>query len=144
MKTKTQSSEVIIGIDPGKDTGFAWGVKGHESLKEVCSMPIHRAMLKITAMNAKYSVTVYVEDARKRKYFGDNSRAKQQGAGSVKRDCTIWEDFLTDKGIPFQMIHPIRGGTKWKADRFNKATKYKGQTNQNARDAGMIAFTKIQ
>ena len=40
---------------------------------------------------------IIVEDAdlSKENFKGENMAAKQQGAGSIKRDAKIWEDYLT-------------------------------------------------
>ncbi len=65
---------------------------------------------------------------------------KQQGAGSVKRDCKIWEDFLTDLDIPFEMVAPRKGMTKYSAAAFKKLTGYEGKTSEHARDAAMLVF----
>jgi hypothetical protein len=62
------------------------------------------------------------------------------GAASVKRDCTIWVDALTDWGIPFLLRAPKDGVTKMAASLFSKATGWKGRTSKHARDAAMLVF----
>jgi hypothetical protein len=86
-------------------------------------------------------IFVRFEDARTRKFFkGENVAAKQQGAGSIKRDCKIWEDYLTDHNIPYD--HPTAGKTKTKYDQnhFEKLTGWKQRTSNHARDAAMLVF----
>lgn len=63
-----------------------------------------------------------------------------QGAGSVKRDASIWEEFCTDYEIPFRALPPIKGGTKLQPDYFKALTGWKGKTSEHARDAAMIVF----
>ena len=87
-----------------------------------------------------------MEDARKRKWFGPRSQEKQQGAGSVKRDCSIWEDFLTEinknseNKITFEMLHPIKGATKLNKEMFQKITGITSATSEHARDAFMLVY----
>ena len=67
-------------------------------------------------------------------------QAKQQGAGSIKRDAKIWEDFLNRKNIDFQMVNPTSRKTKINKDYFQKLTGYKGNTSEHGRDAAMLVF----
>jgi hypothetical protein len=84
---------------------------------------------------------VIIEDARLRKWYGSNSKDKSQGAGSIKRSCQIWEEFFeSNYTIDYQFVHPIKGGTKLKADAFKKITGYEGSTNEHGRDAAMLIF----
>ena len=83
---------------------------------------------------------VFIEDPRKAVYKRQDDIHKAQGAGSVKRDATIWEDFLTDKRIPFAMVRPVKEMTKWSDAYFRKVTGYTGQTSVHARDAAMLVY----
>ena len=131
----------VIGIDTGKHTGFAvWDSVTHQ-LVELSTLLIHQAMERVQWYSQVYGdILVIYEDARQRKWYGDNARAKQQGAGSVKRDCTIWEDFLTDLEINHRGVAPQRGATKLNAEYFRKITGWKGRTSEHARDAAMLVF----
>ena len=64
------------------------------------------------------------------------------GAGSIKRDCEIWEEFAALYGIPIQFIPPRKGLTKWDAETFNKMTGWKGRTSNHARDAALLVWGK--
>ena len=105
-------------------------------------MKIHKALFLVDVIQVQFGdkVEVIVEDARKRKWFGKDSDVKQQGAGSVKRDAVIWEDFLFDKNIRHQMIHPLKGGTKWSKEMFRAATGYEKQASKHARDACLLVW----
>ena len=141
--------DYYIGIDTGTHTGLAvWNAKDHK-LEQIKTVKIHIAMSIIQSyiQSSKLglenqSVFIRVEDARMRKWFGKNSNAKLQGAGSVKRDCTIWEDFLTDLGANFEMVSPANNKTKLNAEQFKRITKYAGQTNEHNRDAAMLVYGK--
>jgi len=104
-------------------------------------MLVHNAMRFIENISENYTVHVRFEDARQRKYFGNSGREKLQGAGSVKRDSKIWEDFLTDLNISFDMPSPKEKGIKVDEAYFLKLTGWKGKrTSQHGRDAAMLIY----
>ena len=88
-------SKIIIGIDPGHCTGYAEWNPETRALSVVRSCRTDEAMLTVLQLHESGILQkVVFEDARLRTgYFGENSRAKQQGAGSIKRDCGAWADF---------------------------------------------------
>ncbi|QQV90875.1 Holliday junction resolvase [Polaribacter phage Freya_1] len=133
---------ILIGIDPGVKTGFAVICN---SEKKAITLTIHNALQQVkTLLNQHGEIHVRVEDARKRKWFGPNSAAKKQGAGSIKRDCKIWYDFLKElskekhTNLTFEMIHPIKGGTKIDKELFKKMSGIKTVTSEHARDAFLL------
>lgn len=135
---------ILIGIDVGVKTGIALYDTKSKELIAVKTLKIHQAFDLVKrqfAINSS-NLEVYFEDARQRKWFGNSGREKLQGAGSVKRDSGIWEDFLTDYGIRFHMIPPKRNTTKLNAKIFERMTKYSKQTNEHGRDAAMLVFGK--
>lgn len=133
---------VYIGIDPGVKTGIGF-INGTQKMAK--TIAIHNAInFIIDLLNKDLEVHIRVEDARKRKWFGPRSQEKQQGAGSVKRDCSIWEDFLTEinklseNKITFEMLHPVKGATKLNKEMFQKITGITSVTSEHARDAYML------
>lgn len=64
------------------------------------------------------------------------------GAGSIKRDAKIWQDFLEDGKYNFEMVAPKNNTTKLRADVFSKMTNWKDKTNEHSRDAAMLVFGK--
>lgn len=137
-------TKAVIGIDAGVNTGIAY--RNSKGSVQLLSLPIHKAMEWVGEINSTEELAiVIVEDARKRKWFGKNSYAKAQGAGSIKRDCKIWDDFLKDLGVNYRMVHPLKGGTKWDAERFKRTFKIMQRTNEHTRDAYLlIAGIKIK
>lgn len=139
---------IAIGIDPGTTTGFAVWDSERFALRIVASMPILSCMDSVLEWHRMTGGTliVIVEDARKRvwgfskmdKREDDSGSAVREGVGSVKRDCAIWEEFLTRNGIPYELRHPR--GTKMKAPDFKRLTGWPNITNVHARDAAMIVF----
>lgn len=126
----------VIGIDSGLNTGFAIWDRQDKTL-ECFSLMIHQAFELI--LKYRPECFVRVEDARLRKYI-TGGREKLQGAGSIKRDAKIWEDFLIDKNIPFEMVSPKNNRTKLDEVKFKRITGFKGRTNQHARDAAMLVY----
>lgn len=133
---------IIVGIDPGVTTGVAMWYADERRLVRVDSMMIHQAMRYITDERARLydDLLVVFEDCRQHRVFGKGQRndAALQGVGSVKRDCGIWDDFLTDNGIPFITRTPSRRRTKFTAEQFQSATGWTGRSNNHGRDAAML------
>lgn len=134
---------ICVGIDTGKHTGFAVWDTEKRQLDFVDTIPIHEALLRIWSQRHA-NVEVYFEDARQRKWYGTRTakedRNKLQGAGSVKRDSTIWEDALKDWGIPFHAVAPKHNVTKMTPEFFRALTGWKWRTSEHSRDAAMLVF----
>lgn len=142
--TKSQA-KLVIGIDCGVQTGFAVWNRELKILTYIVTIKIHEAMQKIGGYHSANpgNVFVRVEDARKRKWFDKKKIGPEQlqGAGSIKRDSVIWEDYLTDLGVEFEMVAPKDNATKLDAKRFKMATGWDyGVTSVHGRDAAMLVF----
>lgn len=141
---------ICIGIDPGTHTGVAVWDSREGKFLSLETLPIHRALEKVKEMSHPFwhmdrlyhdDIQVVFEDARQRTWFGKgDTNAKLQGAGSVKRDCSIWEDFCKDYGIPFQAKPPVKGATKVSAEYFKMISHYTGRTSEHSRDAAMLVI----
>lgn len=131
-----------IGIDPGVATGFAvWNCRS-KSFETVTSMSLPAAFNTILQAFYPDDTVIHIEDARMRTWYGNKGREVAQGVGSVKRDCTIWEEFCKFHGIEYQLHHPKNNTTKLKAPEFKAYTQWDKQTNEHGRDAAMIVFGK--
>ena len=130
-----------IGIDPGTHTGLSvWDGKKFQVMS---TMPIHDALEYVTRLSQEFGsqeIFVVFEDARQRTWYGEKSSAKLQGAGSIKRDCSIWEDFLHDHHIQFQAVPPQKGATKLTPEYFSMITGWTKKTSNHARDAAMLVL----
>lgn len=137
---------IFIGIDTGVKTGLAVWSSRSKRFVEISTCKIHEAMRTVrqyqTAAEAGFysGLLVRVEDARLRKWYGNRSEAKRQGAGSVKRDAKIWEDYLTDIGVSFELCEPQKGLTKVDAQQFKLLTKWTERTSSHSRDAALLVF----
>lgn len=135
-------AEIIIGIDVGRRTGVAVWDRRKGQFLSIQTMRIDQATREVEKWVREQgdSLSVMFEDARLRRWYGSNASAKQQGAGSIKRDSTIWEEFLKGSGINYEAIHPKRIRTNLNAEQFKLWTGYSKRTSQHARDAAMIVF----
>ena len=128
----------IIGIDPGTKTGIAAWNKKTKTFECIKTCSIIEAMAILTA--TPNIIKVRIEDARKRKWFGNAGREKLQGAGSIKRDCAIWQEFCTYYGLEYEMVPPSQIHTKMSAKMFKQITGYAGKTSNHARDAAIMVY----
>jgi len=133
-----------IGIDPGTKTGFAMWDSLEKKFITIETTAIHIAFDIISHLDAgSLSQTFFrVEDARKRQWFDKAGPEQLQGAGSIKRDCSIWEQYLKDIGANYEMVAPKNNKTKLSSGLFELMTKYKGRTSKHGRDAAMLVFAK--
>jgi hypothetical protein len=129
-----------IGIDPGTKTGIAiWNTSSQEFIL-IETVKIHVALeivLKHFIKGNISEIEVVCEDARR---LG-GSGVKEQGAGSIKRDCSIWEDFCHDHGIPIRFIRPNkRSLLKVDKDWFKMQIGWIKTTTTHSRDAAMLVW----
>lgn len=132
---------IRIGIDPGVSTGFAAWDMTQKRLINVQTLKIHEAMRLVeTHHNLGNLHSVTFEDARLRTWLGAKGREALQGAGSIKRDCSIWADFLGSLNIPYRAVKPGPGATKWNAEYFARVTGWTKRTSNHARDAAVLVY----
>lgn len=136
-----------IGIDCGVNTGLGLWDRRNKKLCDVTCVSILAAIdeVKNIYINNPDELFVRVEDARLRKWIPQEKnekaeRGKREGAGSVKRDAGIWEEFLMAYKIPYEMVAPKDNKTKLSADYFKQLTGWQGSTNEHGRDAAMLVF----
>lgn len=136
---------IWVGIDPGTDTGFAVWNDLSKQFDDISTLPIHEALQRVAILAEKNdNICVIFEDARLRKWYGTHTakedRDKLIGAGSIRRDSTIWEDALTDWGIEFRKVAPKNNMTKLHPDYFARLTGYRKRTSEHGRDAAMLVY----
>lgn len=143
---KTLKTRYIIGIDCGVNTGFAVWDCTLQKLIEVKTYSAHTAWAQIRTMKHFYgAAALYVrfEDARLRTWFGTSGLEKLQGAGSIKRDSTLWEEFCEMEGIQYEAVAPKHNKTKTTTEYFKMVTGWAGSTSNHARDAAMMIYRFI-
>lgn len=136
------SASLVIGVDPGVRTGLATWSRDQRKLLAVETLGITQAMDIIRATRDSGALhSVRFEDARLRKWFGSSGREQLQGAGSIKRDCAIWEEFLRGLvGVPFLPVSPKAKGAKLDAAAFARLTGWTGRTSEHGRDAAALVW----
>lgn len=130
-----------MGVDPGVHTGLAvWNVKTR-NFELLRALKLHEALDVVTRIHALGRLRrVVFEDARLRRWFGAAGREQLQGAGSVKRDCGVWQEFLEDSGMAYEAVSPQAKGRKLDAAAFKRLTGWTASTNEHARDAAMLVY----
>ena len=140
-------AKILVGIDPGVNTGLAVWSHSERKFCEVVTASIVGAMKIVRDYAVEHDVTIYTEDARKRKWIPREKSLSQfkgraMGAGSVRRDSQIWEEFAAYYDIPIVLLPPRQGATKWSAEYFARVTGWKARTSNHARDAALLVFGK--
>ena len=130
---------IQIGIDCGTNTGVCVCVDG--KIQQIETMPIHKAIGFVSSWIDPHRTTlIRFEDARLRTWYGsDKNGEKKKGAGSVERDCSIWQDFLDDLGVDYDRVHP-RDVKATTAEQFKQITGYSGRTSIHAREAAWMVI----
>lgn len=130
----------IVAIDPGVKTGYAiWNVQ-EQKFDCFGTKKIHQMIMLLLSYVEGNDLLVRCEDPNQRKWYGNDAYIKQQGAGSIKRDFSIWRDFCDDIGIDFEAVKPESGMTKLDADYIKKLTGISDRTSNHCRDAIMLAY----
>ena len=138
---------IYIGIDPGVNTGISvWDTKERKFLAVRTSRILDAIYLCQEILRREVPHIIF-EDARKRQWLPrernlSEYRGKLMGAGSVKRDCEIWEEFCQGYNIPYTALPPRQGLTKWTPEYFARVTGWNGRTSNHARDAAMLVFQR--
>lgn len=137
---------LVVGIDPGLHTGLAVWDTSHRQFLDIRCSGIVDAMRYLLALQGENKIGLIVfEDARKRKWIPREKnlsefRGRAMGAGSVRRDSAIWEEYCRTYAVPFVMVAPRPGMTKLTDTYFQGITGYDRRTNEHGRDAAMLVF----
>lgn len=134
---------VSIGIDPGKDTGYAVYSISERKLIEVLSVDFWAAFEKVKMWRPEFVAVVVVEvPTSKHVWHGDaaNAAANQRmglNVGMAIREGELMAEGLTRLGYNVRTVHP-RG--KVEAKKFEAFTGWKHRTNQHGRDAALLCY----
>jgi hypothetical protein len=165
LRSRTESRyRLAVGIDPGTRTGLAVATPDSDPdairmppvgyrWQEIQTLQLHHALVYVRKLvleahqdpEATGSVLVVVEDARQ---IGGPAHQKL-GAGSVRRDSAIWEEFLQDlaREVPeleFRFVRPsVRGLRKLDSRTLQAYTGCVISGSQHARDAVGLLFPHL-
>ncbi|EKT4486714.1 hypothetical protein JGK44_001114 [Shewanella algae] len=140
---------LVVGIDPDLEaSGLA--IVNRNKIAELKKMPFVELIEFITALAAHNDVVVKLEDVNLwksvKKRPGTNDlvmRKISQNVGQVKATATHIKDLLNSKGINVILVKPLRGPVKQAKTNsayFNKLTGWNGRSNEDTRDAALIAL----
>ena len=134
---------ILVGIDTGVNTGIALADDGELIAVECMTITQAMAYIKVTCLPDQCKI--YIEDARKRKWLPSTvGRERLQGAGSIKRDAGIWEDWCKENGYSYEMVAPKSNRTKLNSKDFKRITGWQGRTNEHSRDGAMLVFGRAK
>ena len=158
MLRSTQQPFLIIGIDPGVNTGFAIYDKRSRQFKVVKSMNIVNTLLELQTLslnpaiklivveNPSLNSPVFHKDTVIAKSGIDGFAKKAQNVGAVGRDAVIllqWCKALFNE-VDIREHRPSKSNsllTKQDHATFCKMTGYTGKSSsEHSRDAGMLAW----
>lgn len=135
-------SRYIIGIDPGKNTGFGvWDAK-LEKFSYLGTIDFWTAVDLLRAYDPRDVIRVIVElPQTKHVWHGSKNVATAQrtgvNVGGALREAELLAEFCSRRGLSI-ITKPPAG--KIDAAKFRDLTGYKGATNEHTRDAGMLAY----
>jgi hypothetical protein len=143
---------IVVGIDPGTHTGITIYNCDTKEYIHCETLKIHQAIFKLQSIIdmslIPKGMLIIVEDSRNI----SGPAEKKLGAGSIRRDCSIWEDYLTElvkktsKDINFLFIRPTNNKyLKMDADLWVKYAKYTWtkMPSEHARDSATYLFKYI-
>lgn len=134
---------LILGIDPGAETGIAHYTAGKlTDLQTIAPWELQRFLAGAGASR------VVFEDSRLEKRLW-NARTKgaygaalatARSVGQVDAWCSLITAICANLGIPAHGISPTAKGAKVDAAAFGRITGWTGRCNQHERDAAMVAW----
>lgn len=136
--------KVILGIDPGQQTGVATFEDGKlVSLRTLEPIQIQDMLRRVMPGR------VVFEDSRLQSRAWTARGKATQGAalatarslGQVDCLCSLIAAICEDLGIPAHGISPAGKGAKLDAEQFAAITGWAGRSNQHERDSCMVAWS---
>lgn len=148
--------KIIIGIDPGQNTGFAvWDATG-EKFISLLTLSFWEAIGLLQEAKSREDIgmsklEVIIEDVTQNKpIFMKGNRGKSgvkgfakiaSNVGMNKRDAQLLISWCELNNVKVTKVRPTKkSATKLDQETFAKITKYTLRTSQHARDAAMLCF----
>lgn len=121
-----------VGIDPGRDTGFAVAENGVLTALETSTF--WAVYLNVRYLVEQGGVSVVVVEVPKTKKNWHGPKAAHD-VGRICREAELLADGIELLGVKVIRQHP-QG--KLNQEQFARITGWKKQTNEHIRDAGML------
>lgn len=132
---------VILGIDPGANTGLAIYRDGSlVALRTIAPVELD------TEIVALWPTRIIFEDSRLQSHTWTKASSRAAAAkmarsvGQVDAWCSLIVAICAKHGIPAHGISPLGKGGKLNAEAFEKATGWTASSNEHNRDAAMVAW----
>ncbi len=140
---------LVVGIDPDLvKSGVAIVENG--TLTKLYALTFHEIVTKLAGELNHEGATVIVEDVEtdSTTYHRGGTNARQhariaQNVGQVKGVKRVLVECLIAEGVNVVQVKPLRGPikrAKSDAEYFNKITGWTGRTNEDKRDAALLAL----
>lgn len=132
---------VIIGLDPGVNTGLAVYQQG--ALVELAT--IHPAGIRAALMQWSPKRVIF-EDSRLQSFSWTTHAARAaalkmaRNLGEVDAWCRLIVEHCAELGIAAHSVSPKGKGAKLNAEQFQALTGWKNRTNAHERDGAMVAW----
>ncbi|WP_103018123.1 hypothetical protein [Alicycliphilus denitrificans] len=134
---------LILGIDPGAETGVASYVDGKlVGLQTIEPWDVERFLRVSGAVRVVFEdsrLETRLWNARTKGAYGA-ALATARSVGQVDAWCTLITAICGDLGIPAHGISPTAKGAKVDAAAFGRITGWEKRSNQHERDAAMVAW----
>jgi predicted RNase H-like nuclease (RuvC/YqgF family) len=141
---------IVIGIDPGQNTGLAVWDSHRKCIVDAKSLDFWRATDEILRIHTVHStmqrVKVVIENPNenrpvfaKKGADGVNQKLRvAQNVGMNKRDAQLIVEFCQHNKIEYVTVKPT--SSKWDAQTCKALTKWDKTTNQHVRDAIKLCY----
>ena len=134
-------SKIIVGLDPGVNTGWAMFRDGELiTLQTINPWDIDEEISEC------FPNRVIFEDSRLQSHTWTMAPTRAAAAkmarnvGQVDAWCALIVGICGRLGIPAHGISPKGKGKKLNAEQFKAATGWTGSSNEHTRDAAMVAW----
>lgn len=139
---------LVVGIDPDlKKSGVAVVSDGKLQTLDVLKLldliefiSEHKHCAHFVIENVNHDKATYIRPGTNKNVMQNIS----QKVGMVKAIGAVLEEILTDLGAEFTSMKPLRGSVKKAkndAELFNRMTGWEGKSNQDKRDAALLALS---
>lgn len=132
---------LILGIDPGANTGMASYING-KLAHLITVQPVEIA----SRIELTRPCRVVFEDSRLESYTWTSIKSRPaalkmaRNVGEVDAWCKLIEAICAKLGTPAHGVSPTKKGSKVNAERFAAITGWSGPSNEHVRDAAMVAW----
>lgn len=130
---------MLIGIDPGQNTGIAYFTDG--KLSKLETVAPHQLREVISGASR-----VIFEDSRLTSFMFTTVKSRPaalkmaRNVGQIDAWCSLIVSICEQLGVPAHGVSPKGKGSKLDAETFAKVTGWAEKSNEHTRDAAMVAF----